>query len=1181
MRTCPSCGQSNAPDARFCTRCATPLEGRRCRSCAADLPAGARFCPACAAPVADPRDEERKLVTILFADVTGSTALGERLDPERVRAVLSAYFSSASAAIEAWGGTVEKYIGDAIMAVFGVPVVREDDAARALHAALDILDRLPELNRRFEAQHGVTLSVRSGVNSGEVIAPVGAMEQLIVTGDAVNVAARLEQAAEPGSVLVGERTYLATRDAFRFEGPIDLELKGKGASVRAYRLLGASAEATRGIPGLRSAMVGRDRELESLARALADVVEAGSPSLALVTGPAGIGKSRLVIEFVRQARSLPRPTTVLRGRCLAGGRGGPYWALAEVLRGLCDISLDEPAESARDKLRERAGAAMDRLGLSEAEHAATIFALATTAGISLPDNPLDRLEPAAVADELGQAWPRLLSALARSGTCVLVVEDLHWASDELTAMLERALARSAGPLLIVATARPEFATERPGFGGAHAPTTIPLRPLSERQSADLVDSLLDVADLPAALRHEILQKADGNPYFLEEILRRLIDEGALARSGDRWQATAAAGSIVLPDTVHGLLAARIDALPADEKRILQEAAVMGRVFWPEPVRRTLGDGDIEAGLLRLERKGFIAARPTSTIGGQVEFTFKHALLRDVAYAGLPKTRRARSNAAAAAWLEELAPDRSDEVLDIVANHYAAAALDEDADLAWSDDPAERERVRRRAFETLMAAGDAARRRYALKDALAHHRRAHRLTTGEERGVAWEAIADDEDAAFHGDEAWSAYNEAMAAARARGDRAAIARMAVKAARVSTKIGTFTTRPDPAAVERLVEEGLAAVEDAETRARLLMARGSWVREMWDGLEGRDPVPVERRLLDAEEAVRIAARLGQPQLELEAEDARGALHWLSGDFEAAIASNRRQVELAERVGSRAARALAYYQASHTLRDTGGDYRGGLELARRSYDEALHLSPHELMHGTAQWMIAAYYLGRWDDIEPRLAEHLVAFEDERDRSCSSVRSGPAIAALMRAHRGDAEGARALLALVRERSFGYDSPIAIAALAHVALGDPDEALIRLEGSSAGRSRIGMRFVLVGLVETLVALGRWADLPAVLASSREASGQMRLIGPVADRAEGRMLLAQGDRAGAEAALRRAVAGFDELGTPFEAALAREQLALAVTGTDEARSLREAALEVFRALDARPHVERLEAIAGAA
>jgi len=1152
-----------------------------CGTCGAVLPAGARFCPACAAPVGPdagggPADEARKLVTVLFADVTGSTALGERLDPERLRAVLQAWYSAASAAIEAWGGTVEKFIGDAIVAVFGVPAVREDDAERALRAALEILDRLPELNRRFHSQHGVELAVRIGVNSGEVIAPLSASAGApLVTGDAVNVAARLEQAADPGSILVGERTWLGARDAFGFGDPIGLELKGKAEPVTARRLIAAAAESRRGIPGLRAPMVGRDHELDALIDALDRTVADGRPTLAVVYGPAGIGKSRLVQETLRSLDGREPTVRVLRGRCLSAGRGITYWALAEVVRAAAGISLDEPVEDARAKLRTalRGVLAASPDGGRDAD--STFQALALTAGISLQEDALGQLEPVAVADELARAWPRFLTALATAGPVVLVIEDLHWASPELLTMLERILARSTGPLLVIATARPEFAQAHPGFAaGREDVATISLRPLSGEQGSRLVDELLATADLPEPLRREILARAEGNPFFLEEILRRLIDEGALVRDAERWRATSTAVSVQLPDTIQSLLAARIDALTPEERRVLQEAAVVGRIFWAEPVQKMLGGVSVRAELERLEARGLVAVRPSSTIGGQVEYLFRHALIRDVAYGSLPRKRRARAHAEAAVWLEDLASGEG--FLDLVAHHYAAAMLGDDADLAWADDPAGRGEVRTRAFPALLVAGEVARQRYDLDVAADRHRAALQVAqSDDERARAWEALGDDEGAAFHG-EGWDAYEEAARIARRRGDGATIARVALKTAKIATRVGTFSAPPSIDRLEAFIDEGLANVADDATRARLLIEKGANLFSMRDAVNRSDPVPFADRVKATQEAAAIATRLGDPDLLLEAEVGLGALHWQDADREALQASADRAVELTDRVSSPTLQALALYEASVIYRDPLGDLATSLELARRSEKVATNLSPHELMHATAQEMVALYWLGRWNEFDALLEMHLGAYAHERNRTCTAVRNGPAIGALMSAERGEDGRARELLDLVAPSVLGADSAVGFCALTDVALDDPSSAVARTSEGLLAHRRAGYPYVLMGRMAGLAAQADWNALGETLPQARDLVPQMQMMGPATDRFEAALRVVRGDREAAVGLLRRALEGFVAMDMAVEAATTREQLA-ALTAEPERRSLLDAALETYEAVGARRRADRARAV----
>ncbi|MDQ2966665.1 MAG: AAA family ATPase, partial [Chloroflexota bacterium] len=661
---CASCAAENPDGARFCATCGTELS-TKCGRCGAPIPDGARFCPACGQPVAgEPAPEERKLATAVFVDLADSTALGERLDPERVRSILQDYFSMVSSTVQAWGGTVEKYIGDAVVAVFGVPRVRENDPARAVSAAAEIAERFADLATDLEHRHGVKLAIRIGVDTGEVLAPTEVHpDRPMVTGDAINVAARLQSEATLGSVLVGDRTFQSTRALFRFGEAIELRLKGKEAPVTAHPLLGRIEGAVEAGPerNLQARVVGRDRELAILGGLLEEAIETATPRLAVVYGPAGIGKSRLVREAVALGTSGHPHLAVLRGRCPAVGQSIAYWPLAEIVRAACAISFDDSGAVGQEKLRSRVREVLSA-ELPVEDVAAVTFALATTAGIALPDNPLDRSRPMAVVSELARRWPQFLSGLAARQPLVVIIEDLHWGTDQVVDMVERLLVRSTGPILLLATARPDFAEAHPSFAlGSTESTTVSLRPLNRTQSASLLDGLLPAHDLPAQIQDQILETAEGNPLFVEEIVSRLVEAGTVTRQEGRWRPTGVATDVAIPDTINALLAARIDALPEVERRVLREAAVVGRVFWDQPVAVAVGAPEVGEPMGELERRGLVSMRPTSSLAGQVEYAFKHALIRDVAYAGLSIVRRARAHAAVGQWLAELSPDRPEEL----------------------------------------------------------------------------------------------------------------------------------------------------------------------------------------------------------------------------------------------------------------------------------------------------------------------------------------------------------------------------------------------------------------------------------------------------------------------------------------------------------------------------------------
>ena len=1103
--------------------------------------------------------------------MTGSTALGDQLDPERLRALLGAYFRTMSAVVESWGGSVEKFIGDAVMAVFGVPNVREDDASRALQAALEMRQRLVELNQQLTRDHNVTLQIRTGVNTGEVIAPMDdAPSQRIVAGDAVNVAARLEQVAEPGSILVGERTHAATSTGFEFEPPVRVSLKGKPEPLPAYRLIRALSEATRGIPGLRAPLIGRDAELATLTAAMDEAAETRSPRLVLVFGPAGIGKSRLSAEFVADAQRRRPGLRYLRGRCLAAGEGITYWALAEILRGAFGIGLDDPAESVADRMRTGVATTLAPLGLDASEVALTTEALATTVGVRLGDDG-----SAIHADELARAWSRFATAFAASGPAIWLIEDLHWASAPALEMIERIATRASGPLVILATARPEFLEVHPGFGaaGGAPPTAISLRPLTDAQGSELVEQLLTVADLPAPLRADILAKAEGNPFFVEEIVRRLIDEGVLVQEEDHWRATSEALTATIPDSIYALLAARVDALTAGDRRVLQEAAVIGRTFWAAAVAHAIpGDGVAES-LAVLERKGLVVVRPMSTLSGQEEFAFRHALVRDVAYSSLPKARRARAHAEAGDWIAELAGERSDEFVELVAYHYETAVAGEDADLAWLDDAGEREAVRVKAHGSLLGAGHVARRQYALDRAAELHERALALAADDaERMEAYEGIGRDHDLAFHGELALAGYRAAISLAREDPAQAArLARLARRAGSlVAMRGGSFEELPDHAEIDSLIGEGLEAVTDRRERAALLLARAEMALR-WSVSGRTDPLGMEQRMAAAEEAKRVAGELDDAWLAFAAADTLGDLKLVAGDYPEATREVIDALPLLDRIDSPSAKAAALFEAAQAVL-VSGDPARALQLADQSSQLARHMSAHDQMHATSVTMTAADWLGDWDRVESALSEHLANFDEEANVHCLNVQSGPNRGGVVVAHRGDPGHARALA----ERSIPFEpTPGAIQSTAAdvlVAVGDAPDGLKTARDVMERGPRWRQSEAAVVAIHALEALEDWEALGRLAGELDDLRSASPYVDGHVDRARGRSLVAAGKREEGVAAMRRAVKTFDRIPVVFEAARTREALADALPG--ERADLLATALATYERLGAVPHVERV-------
>jgi class 3 adenylate cyclase/tetratricopeptide (TPR) repeat protein len=1179
---CPTCGTENPAGNRFCATCGTELNAG-CRRCGAPIAAGARFCPNCGEPVeaAEASPEERKIATVVFIDLVDSTRLGGQLDPERLRAILQAYFSLVSTTVQAWGGTVEKFIGDAAVGVFGVPRVREDDAARALSAASEIVNRIGEVAADVQRRHGVELALRIGVNTGEVITPTEVRaDRPMVTGDAINVAARLQAATEPGTVLVGERTQRATRSAFAFGDPTELTLKGKERPVVAYSLIGPIAGAVEAGPArnLQARVVGRDRELSILESVLDEVVEGRLPRLAMVYGDAGVGKSRLVQEVVSRAGTERGGIQVLRGRCPAIGQGVTYWPLAEIVRGVCGISLDEAAKEAQDKLTTRARTLLHDAGLSAADVDGTIYALATTAGIALPDNPLDRSRPVAVVTELARRWPQFLSACATAGPVAVVIEDLHWASDQVVTLVERLSSRATGPILLLVTARPAFAEAHAAFAtGQSEATSVSLRPLSRAQSGELIADLLAATDLPEAMRNQILDTAEGNPLFIEEIVSRLIEAGALRLHDGRWRAEAGVDA-VMPDTINGLLTARIDALPETERRVLREASVVGRVFWAEPLVNAVGGTEVSAELDGLERRGLIAMRPSSSLGDQVEYIFKHALIRDVAYGGLPLARRCRAHAAVGAWLADLSRGRDEELAELVAQHYRTA-LGEGVELAWPDGGDELDGVRRRARLAFLAGGAAARKRFAIDQAAELHQLAVDLAEDDdERATALEELGDDYDAGYDGDHSVPAWEEALGLRERLPDSGvAVARLGMKAARMGAlRWGGFSKPMEPDAIDRYVDAGLSGTPDADTRAWLLMLRAA-VGLRWIAFHRTDPIDLEQRVSAGETAAEHARQVADDSLLGNALRMVGSLLMARGEVARGLEVMEPILGVTPRIADPRERHLVTGMTANSLVWSGGSSEAMIPVLEDALQLARELRAHDLCHST-YWLTGALYLaGRWDAIPPYLEEHLRTFAiDEAGTSCPYALGMFQLGAIYLAARGEIEKARELAGEMPKSEAPVGLLEGLQAMAAGALGDPSAARsIAHDVLATGGRNFAEEppLEIVAMLDALVALEDWEGLRAFLPEARLRAAEVVLIAPSADRAEGVAAAAAGEMERARQLLRAAVSGFDAV-SPFDAARAREALAAVdAAGRDDLLS---DALAGYERLGAKPHAERVRA-----
>ncbi len=631
----------------------------RCPSCGEENPAGKKFCGECGTSLAAPSSrsrEARKTVTILFSDVTGSTALGERLDPESLRTMMGRYFGAMKQVLERHGGTVEKFIGDAVMAVFGIPTLHEDDALRAVRAAAGMRDALAQLNRELERERAVVITTRTGIYTGEVVAGDPTTGQTLVTGDAVNTAARLEQAAQPGEILLGEPTFRLVRDAVVAESIPPVDAKGKALRVSAYRLLSVTTGAEAHARRLDAPLVGREDELARLGQAFRQAVSGPSCHLFTLLGAAGVGKSRLVAESLA---ALPTEAQVLRGHCVPYGDGITYWPLGEVVRAAAVIEETDAADDAQAKLRS----------LLEGERDADIIArrIASAIGLSVESAP---------SEEIFSAVRRFLEHLARQRPVVLLWEDIHWADPTFLDLIEHIadLSRDA-PLLLLCPARPELLDKRPGWGGGKLnATTVLLEPLPPDVTERLLDGLPGGPALPPDLRRRILDAAEGNPLYLEEMVSMLLEDGSLVERDGGWRAVGDLVRMRVPPSIQALLAARLDQLGPEERAIAEHASVVGRVFEESAVRELAPEPlrpQIRRGLTALVRKELVPPERSEASAGDT-FRFRHILIRDAAYEGLPKAERADLHERLAAWLERVTGDRAVEYAEVIAHHVEQA-----------------------------------------------------------------------------------------------------------------------------------------------------------------------------------------------------------------------------------------------------------------------------------------------------------------------------------------------------------------------------------------------------------------------------------------------------------------------------------------------------------------------------
>ena len=975
--------------------------------------------------------EERKLVTVLFADLVGSTAYAGDRDPERVRAQLEPFYGAMREEIELTGGTVEKFAGDAVMAVFGAPAAFEDHAERALHAALGMQQRMGGL-------FGGELELRVGVNTGDVVVGAAYEGGSFVTGDAVNVADRLQKAAQPGEVLVGERTAAAAAGAFEFGEPRTVDAKGKPGGVggvpveRVLRTI-----RPRGVAGLRRVFVGRDGELDLLRATYRRAATGAEPHLVTLVGEPGVGKSRLVRELLAAlADEAPAPI-VRTGRCLAYGDGITYWPLGEIVR---------------EQLGLREGASAEELERGLAGRAIL--------GLSLGLDVAPELHPLDAREQLHAAAVRFVEEIALECPTVLLVEDIHWAEPDLLDLLERIVSDARAPLVVLATARPDMLEARPAWGAAKRNSTVLwLGPLSADVAARMVDGMLSAA-LPDDLRRSVVERADGNPFFLEELIGELVESGALVESDGTWVLGERAETLPMPDTVHAVLAARIDRLPPTEKAALQAGAVVGRVFWEQPVVHLLDGVEPDFGVL--EDRDLVAERRGSTPDDDREFAIKHALTREVAYGSIPRARRGRLHADFAEWLERTAVD---ERAPLLAYHYSEAANPEQADLVWSGDPDGLAYVRERAVHWLSRAGRLARGRHEMEEAVELYTRAVGLSDDPyEQAVLWRAIGEAQALRYDGEGMRMALLRAADGPLDDAERADT--YAFLAFQSSIRSAMWSIRLNMDRIEDWATKALElAAPGSEARARALLA-----------LANIELTGASEEVLD--EATRLADGLHSVELRSFALGARTQAAFDQRRFLDAAAFSEERLALMSQIEDPDHLCEAYEAASPAV------------AAVCRFDESRHLaelhgvlsqrlSAHHRVHSVSLELELADTMGDWAELAAQTDRAQAAIEANLATPCVRNPRDYLLLALAHLCLGDEHRARELVrAGLRIAGEGYESYLSGVRL-RMALerGDRD-ALETLIVLPVERALVWGPGIFAARMDALVALGHDEGLEA-------------------------------------------------------------------------------------------------------
>jgi class 3 adenylate cyclase/tetratricopeptide (TPR) repeat protein len=1138
-----------------------------CQACGVGTPDGARFCPGCGASLAPAAalPEERKVVSTLFCDIVGFTAMSEQADPEDVDSCLRAFGALAREVIERYGGSVEKYIGDAVVGVFGVPAVHEDDPERAVRAALRLLEGLESLR----SPDGSPVEARAGIMTGELLVAHDvdpALGNGFVAGDAVNTAARLEVSADPGCVVVGGLTHALTEHAIRYERLPSCPAKGKSRPLERWRALHPIALVRRHVNGGRlSPLVGRDGELTFLKGLLRRAVDGRQPQLALVLGDPGIGKTRLVHELFTAIDTSKDMITWRHGRCVPYGEGRSFWALREIVQAHCGILETHGPEEVAALLERAVEPGPDHRWLCER--------LRPLVGLDAPD--VDQEENFA-------AWLRFFRETASRRPLVAVIEDLHWADDgELAFMDYIAQHLPELPVLLVGTARPQVFEQHPAFAAGGRVTRIWLDRLSDDETRALVRALPEMVGSGGPIVDLVALRAEGNPFFAEELARLLADSG-----GDASVALAR-----LPQSVQAVIAARLDALSPEAKAILTDGAVIGAAFWRGALGALAipGSVGIDEGLAELVDRQLIRAVRQPLLEGEQEYAFCHGLVREVAYGEIPRGARAAKHAAFARWLEEKLGERArGDLSDVLAGHFGAAE-----ELARAaGDAALAADVAGAAIEYLTLAGDRAMG-LDVRASSRHYERALALAGSEHAArpglLARSAEAFFQEGRYRDSEA--ALLQAAVGLSAAGDRRAAALAAARRADVLYALGDL-------GVTLQLEGALALLNGHGPCEERVTVLGKLGRSLW--LAG-DP---RRGLEKLEEALSLAHELDLPEPVLFL-GYRGGIRCIMGDvgglddYDRALrlAAGRGRVDEASLLTFNQADALLSYRGPGAAVEA---LTAGLAAARRRRLEAIEALPIQGRTLTAgllgEWdaeaarrlsvnLVEALGMsGSWDEALTTAGELLPALE--RSEAGSDLVIVRTQEAMLRVCRGEAPLAAPFLGWLERCGLESEIPwIAAYALLSAApvrfgLGQGAMATSLLEAwERRPRPGSGPNYVayLPGAVRTALATGSF-ELAARLCLGLE--GMLPMQRNVLASLHGMLAERRGEPEAADAFFASAASRWRGFGVPYEeghALLGRGRCQLTLGRPQQARAPLEEARAIFARLGARPAVAETDAL----